>query len=102
MSIFVEEVIKTHKVVVFSRTDCPYSQKAKNILAKYKINDIAIIEVNNRVDGDELLDYCAKITGARSTPRVFINGKFIGGGDYTEKLDSNGQLKELLQACDAI
>lgn len=30
-------------------------------------------------------------------PRVFIDGKFIGGGDDTVKLDKNGELVRLLK-----
>lgn len=29
-------------------------------------------------------------------PRVFVNGKFIGGGDDVVRLDKNGELKKLL------
>lgn len=39
-----------------------------------------------------------EVTGARSVPRVFIGGKFIGGGDDTVRLFENGELKNLLQA----
>ncbi|CAF0889268.1 unnamed protein product [Brachionus calyciflorus] len=102
MSSFAEEQIKSHKVVVFSKTYCPYCVKAKNVLKKYDIKDIVIIELDNRDDADQMQDYFARVTGARTVPRVFINGKCIGGGDDTARLDSNGQLKELLQACDAI
>lgn len=31
-------------------------------------------------------------TGARTTPRIFIHGKLIGGADDLEKLSANGQL----------
>ena len=35
-------------------------------------------------------------TGARSVPRVFVDGKFIGGGDDISAKSSNGSLKKLL------
>ena len=40
MSKVVDELIHAHKVMVFSKTYCPYCVKAKNVLAKYKINDL--------------------------------------------------------------
>lgn len=42
-------------------------------------------------------DYMQQLTGARSVPRVFIQGKFIGGGDDTARLASTGELKTLLE-----
>ena len=38
-------------------------------------------------------NYLQQITGARSVPRVFINGKFYGGGDETAAGARNGDLK---------
>ena len=38
-----------------------------------------------------------KLTGARSVPRVFINGKFVGGGDDVAQKARNGDLAKLLQ-----
>jgi len=35
-------------------------------------------------------------------PRVFIQGKFVGGGDETAALDSSGKLKTMLQDAGAI
>lgn len=66
MSSYVDDLVSSHKVVVFSKTYCPYCTKAKNVLAKYKINDIIIVELENRDDMDEIQDYLAKKTGARS------------------------------------
>ena len=39
---------------------------------------------------------------ARSVPRVFVGGKFIGGGDDTAALHSRGELKSKLEAAGAI
>lgn len=48
---------------------------------------------------DEIQDELLKMTGGRSVPRVFINGKFIGGGSETAALVANGQMKALLSDC---
>lgn len=34
----------------------------------------------------------------RQVPRVFVNGKFIGGGDDTVAKVKSGELKKLIQA----
>ena len=71
MSSFVDQSIKSHKVCVFSKTYCPYAAKAKQVLGKYNLNDICIVELDKRDDGDAIQDYLGKITGAR-TVRYFI------------------------------
>ena len=43
-------------------------------------------------------DALGELTGARSVPRVFVGGKFIGGGDDTAAKAASGELLRLLQA----
>lgn len=66
MSTFVDQIVNQHKVAVFSKTYCPYCVKAKNVLQKYSINDIKIVELDDRDDVSSIQDYLAKITGART------------------------------------
>ncbi len=47
-------------------------------------------------EGDAIQDVLLQLTGGRSVPRVFIKGKFIGGGDDTAALARNGGLAKLL------
>ena len=42
-----------------------------------------------------------RFTGATSVPRVFIGGKFLGGGDDTVAAGRNGSLKKLIDAAKA-
>lgn len=72
MSKVVDQALKSHKVVVFSKTYCPFCVKAKNVLKKYNIKDIVIIELDNRDDADEIQDYCARLTGARSVCLLYF------------------------------
>ena len=36
------------------------------------------------------------MTGARTVPRIFIDGKFIGGGSDVEKMYNSGELLKML------
>jgi len=101
---FVDNVISSKPVVVFSKTYCPYCTKAKTALNHNSVNPakIEILEIEKRPDCSEIQTYLKELTGASSVPRVFIGGKFIGGGDDTERLDRNGELKGLLQAAGAL
>lgn len=40
-------------------------------------------QIENNPYCDAIQDYMKEKTGARSVPRVFVNGKFFGGGDDT-------------------
>jgi len=42
-----------------------------------------VVELDERDDGNAIQDYLGQLTGGRSVPRVFVGGKFIGGGDGT-------------------
>jgi len=77
MASIVDPLIKAHKVMVFSKTTCPYCVKAKNVLANYKINDKHIVELDDSHDQDAIQDYLAKITGARTVRKIYRNRSFI-------------------------
>lgn len=84
------------QVAVFSKTYCPYCTKAKRALdsigAKY-----TVVELDSRNDADSIQNELGNMTGARTVPRVFVNGKCIGGGDDTAALASSGKLAKMLE-----
>jgi glutaredoxin 3 len=100
----IQELIHKYPVMVFSKSYCPYSRKAKDILSKYKLDtNYHVLELDQLSSkADEYQNELGKLTGARTVPRVFINGKFIGGGDDTSALDKKGDLERLLREAKAI
>jgi glutaredoxin 3 len=59
------------------------------------------IQLDNLPAGDNIIDIqdaLGELTGARSVPRVFVGGNFIGGGDDTAAKAATGELKQLLTA----
>lgn len=54
------------------------------------------IELNNHPHGSVIQDIMLEMTGARSVPRVFIDGKCIGGGNDTSALYKSGELQKLV------
>ncbi|XP_013787198.1 glutaredoxin-1-like [Limulus polyphemus] len=101
---FVTSKINSKKVVIFSKSYCPYCKNAKKIFLKYNMfpEFLDITDIENREDCQKIQSYLREITGASSVPRVFINGKCIGGADETEALNMSGQLEILLRDCGAI
>ncbi|WP_395241617.1 glutaredoxin [Salmonella sp. s51933] len=94
--------IKSNNVVVFSKSYCPFCKMAKKALADAGLKDYLLFELDNRDDGDEIMDILLKITGARTVPRVFIGGECIGGGSEIRDLQSSGQLVPKLKAIGAL
>jgi len=95
----VSQEIEANPVVMFSKSTCPFCKKAKAAFA-----DIGVTPTVFELDKEEIgptgavQDILQGITGARSVPRVFIGGKFIGGGDDTVAKAATGELKELVDA----
>ncbi|XP_042069803.1 glutaredoxin 2 isoform X2 [Haplochromis burtoni] len=95
---YVQDVVSQNCVVIFSKTTCPYCKMAKNVFneigATYKV-----IELDEHNDGRSLQEALAQMTGARTVPRVFVNGHCIGGGSDTKQLHQQGKLVPLIEQC---
>ncbi|XP_015761622.1 PREDICTED: glutaredoxin-like [Acropora digitifera] len=94
--------VSENKVVVYSKTYCPFCKKAKSALGETGLKDYVLFELDTMDEGDAYQDALKEITGARSVPRVFIGGKFVGGGDDVKALHSRGELKKMLVECGAL
>ncbi|CAO1360350.1 unnamed protein product [Diamesa hyperborea] len=94
MSEFVKKSISESRVVIFTKT-CPYCTMAKETFQKLNVEYLTI-EIQDRPDCNEIQDALEEITGARSVPRVFVDGKFIGGGTDVKKMYEDGSLATLL------
>lgn len=92
---FVLQAINSDRVVIFSRTTCPFSDLAKAQFDRLNTHFFAI-ELDNLVDSDEIQDVLEQITGARTVPRVFVRGQFIGGGTDMVRMYYDGSLARLL------
>ncbi|XP_071802598.1 uncharacterized protein [Asterias amurensis] len=97
----VQDIIHDKTVVVFSKTTCPYCAMAKRALDEHNAN-YELIELNQREDGTRIQGVLGRMTGATTVPRVFIMGKFIGGGSEIKKLNDEGKLEGMLREANAI
>lgn len=90
--------VAANKVIMYSKVYCPYCIKAKNALNQFiKADQYKVVELDQRQDIVTMQDALGEITGGRTVPRVFINGKFLGGGDDTAAAAANGTLEKLLK-----
>jgi glutaredoxin 3 len=80
------------KVVIYSKTYCPFCVRAKNLLNG---KGVAFEEV--MVDSDpELFNQLKQKSGMLTVPQIFINDQLVGGYTELADLDSQGQLDPLL------
>ncbi|XP_033879484.1 uncharacterized protein LOC117414012 isoform X1 [Acipenser ruthenus] len=95
---FVQEVVSRNCIVIFSKTTCPSCRLAKNVF-----NEIGtpykVIELDQHEGGKQLQDTLGEMTGAKTVPRVFVNGTCIGGGSETKELHQRGKLLPLVEQC---
>jgi glutaredoxin 3 len=95
----VTNIIKSNKVAVFSKSYCPHCAATKSSLTsagvRFHLEDIDKWAPN---DMDAVQDWFTQTTGARSVPRVYIDGKCIGGNsDFQAAYVQTGKIKELAQ-----
>lgn len=100
LEVELNSILKRSPIIIFSKTYCPHSARAKAILVdKYKIVPSPfVVELDEHPLGTSLQNALQKTTGRWTVPNVLINGKSIGGGDDVAKLDSDGQLAEVVQS----
>ena len=100
----VDCILRTNKVVVVTQAGSSRCLKVIQILRSYKIqkDSIVVLDIDNRIDMDEIMDYMQQMTGARTVPRVFINGICLGGRVETMAAHDSGKLKDLLLKANAL
>ncbi|PGG96274.1 glutaredoxin [Blastomyces parvus] len=87
-------ILKRSPVIIFSKSYCPFSDKAKSILqSKYTIVPAPfVVELDLHPLGTQLQEVLGRNTGRTTVPNVLVNGMTIGGGDDIEALHESGQL----------
>jgi len=96
----VEKAIAENKIVIFSKSYCPFCQKAKTLLnsdfAHLKAQ-IYVKELDLDDDGPEVQKYLKEKTGQSTVPNIFINKKHVGGSDDLASLKSRDKLAGLVE-----
>ncbi|TAQ88332.1 hypothetical protein B7494_g3330 [Chlorociboria aeruginascens] len=89
-------ILKKSPIIIFSKSYCPHSRRAKGILLeKYIINPSPfVVELDKHPLGSKLQNRLAELTSRRTVPNVLINGVSIGGGDDVVDLDNRKALVE--------
>ena len=81
------------KIVIYSKTYCPYCDRAKNLFQSKNQSFEEICFTDNNIEDFQKLQ---KQTGMRTVPQIFINDNFIGGFQELADLNNQGKLDALL------
>ncbi|KAK4701057.1 hypothetical protein P7C70_g5177, partial [Phenoliferia sp. Uapishka_3] len=88
LEVAVEKLVRRSPIVIFSKTTCPHSTRAKELLRKYHLSpEPHIIEVDLRPDGTNLKGLLARKTAHSTFPNIILAGRSIGGADDLEALE---------------
>lgn len=92
----VDQLLKDHRVTIFSKSYCPFCVKVKALFDSlhvgYKALELDLIGE----DGVAIQQALFERTKQKTVPNVFVNGKHIGGCDATIQANADGRLGELL------
>lgn len=92
-------ILKKSPVIIFSKTYCPYSKRAKGVLLeKYLITPSPyVVELDEHPLGSHIQDELQEKTGRRTVPNVLINGISIGGSDDIIEMDNGDKLMDKIR-----
>jgi glutaredoxin len=93
------EIIKSqvceYKVLLYSKSSCEMSRTAKSILRKNLVK-FEYFELDNMNDEGQAQSALQTFTGKKSTPYVFVHGKFYGGLKELQRGLSSGDLAKII------
>jgi len=88
-----EDAESTPKVEIYTKTDCPYCEKAKDL---FDSKGVDYVTYNVTGDDELFAEMKERADGRETAPEVFIDDELIGGWDDTSALEASGELDELL------
>ncbi len=82
------------KVVIYSRTVCPYCDMAKNLLTQKGVQ----YEEKNAESDEHVVKFMelAQKYSHMTVPMIFIGDEFVGGFDDLNALNNSGELDKKL------
>ncbi|KAJ7141227.1 thioredoxin-like protein [Mycena epipterygia] len=102
----VQDLNERYPLVVFSKSYCPYSKRAKDLLATYDLSPPPkVIEVDlrggcffrARYDATQVKHVLTRLTHHATFPNVVIRGKSVGGSDQLQALHADKSLRRMLE-----
>ncbi|GJJ13127.1 hypothetical protein Clacol_007377 [Clathrus columnatus] len=95
----IRDLIKNNKVVIFSKSWCPFCKKAKATLKELTPEEnLKILELDVESNGDAIQAYLLEKSGQGTVPNIYIAQQHIGGNDDLQAKHKKGQIVSLITA----
>ena len=78
-------------IKIYTKSYCGFCYAAKNLLTKRGLDYEEIEVTHDAVKEKEMRE----LSGRRTVPQIFIDGKSIGGYDDLLEMDRQGQLEDV-------
>ncbi|KAI8986050.1 glutaredoxin [Pilobolus umbonatus] len=92
----VKRSIVDNKVMIFSKSYCPYCNGAKKLFSDINV-PYQSMELDEDLDGEAIQSTLIELTNKRTVPNIFINQKHIGGYDDLKSVYDNGKLEKIFK-----
>ncbi|KAF3768982.1 glutaredoxin [Cryphonectria parasitica EP155] len=98
------EILKKSPVIIFSKTYCQYSKRAKAVLLdKYNITpEPYVVELDIHPLGKQIQEKLGKMTSRTTVPNIIINGISIGGSDDILAMDQKDELVDKIRTLGSV
>lgn len=118
-----QAAIKASEIMVFSKTHCPFCRDAKeaikNLTPQFSVMELDVVKDGADIQAGKessiiyilmfisVFDFMyfmlfikalLEMTGQKTVPSIFVNGKHVGGCDDTLKAIANGEFQKLRTA----
>lgn len=81
------------KIVVYTKSWCPYCQRAKSLLTS---KSLSFTEIDVEADARRSEEMIAR-SGRRTVPQIFFGERHVGGCDDLYALEGSGELDRLIR-----
>uniref|UniRef100_A0A0A9X180 Glutaredoxin-2, mitochondrial n=1 Tax=Lygus hesperus TaxID=30085 RepID=A0A0A9X180_LYGHE len=88
-------MLQRHPVLMVSFTYCPYCTKLAAKLDNERIS-YKKWEIDRSPNKSKIMDEFQRMSGIRTAPQVYVNGRFVGDGSKTTKMLANGKFHALI------
>ncbi|KAJ6668311.1 hypothetical protein lerEdw1_015688 [Lerista edwardsae] len=95
LTLRVRTLIGSHRVMIFSKSYCPFCVKVKDLFHSLGI-EYCVMELDQTDEGPSIQEVLLQMTGQRTVPNVFVSGTHVGGCDQTFQAYHSGLLQKLL------
>mmetsp|Transcript_10987 Transcript_10987/g.23522 ORF Transcript_10987/g.23522 Transcript_10987/m.23522 type:complete len:413 (+) Transcript_10987:52-1290(+) len=90
----VRDLIASGKVVIFSKSTCPYCKELKALLNSLEVKYLEYA-LDIEPDGGDLGAALERLTAQSTVPNLFVGKKHIGTCDMVKKLHAEGKLAKV-------